>query len=154
MYIAIRRDLSVPQQVVQSCHAAIEASKVYHENGDIHPSVISIDVKSEEALRKFKEHAEQGGFITKEFREPNMDHQITSVAVYPVSEDQRGYFRKYQLLKDRGGWDGVIEVYRKDPEMVFDPDYGWLHVAVQGEIKDLEREVARLEAELAKPIPT
>lgn len=104
MYIAIRRDLSMPQQVVQSCHAAIEASKRYHEADQDrfkHPSVISIEVKNEEALQKFKEHAERHGFSNKEFREPAMNNQLTSVAVYPVSETYRHYFKKFQLLKDR-----------------------------------------------------
>lgn len=104
MYVAIRRDLSFPQQVVQSCHAAIEASKRYHDADPDrfkHPSVISIEVKNEDALRKFKEHAERHGFSTKEFREPNMNHELTSVAVYPVSETYRHYFKKFQLLKDR-----------------------------------------------------
>ena len=100
MYVAIRRDLSIPQQVVQSVHAAIEASKRYHlSNHDEHPSVISIGVKTETALQNFKNFVHELGFHYEEFREPDRDNELTSVAVFPVDEDQKVKFRKFQLLK-------------------------------------------------------
>lgn len=99
MYVAIRRDLSVPQQVVQSCHAAIEASKIYHTLDVEHPSVISIGVKTEKKLEGFRDFVKAQGFSVEEFREPDRGNELTSVAVYPVTEEARSVFKKFQLLK-------------------------------------------------------
>jgi hypothetical protein len=51
MYVGIRRDLSVPQQVVQSVHAALEAGWAVGPQEE-HPSVIVLGFKSEESLKK------------------------------------------------------------------------------------------------------
>ena len=98
MYVAIRRDLSVPQQVVQSCHAAIEASGTYHQTSIEHPSVVVIGIKSEQMLYKFKEWVEMNNLPFKEFREPDRNNELTSIAVYPVTEDKKQVFHKFQLL--------------------------------------------------------
>ncbi len=98
MYIAIRQDLSPSQQIVQSAHAAIEASKRYHLSSNIHPSVIVLRVKNEKALDKFKEYVHTTNLPHEEFREPARNNEITSVAVYPVYDEQRKLFRKYRLL--------------------------------------------------------
>ena len=98
MYVAIRRDLSVPQQVVQSCHAAIEACERYHSSVMEHPSVIVLGIKTEKKLENFMEWARINNFRFKEFREPDRDNELTSVAVFPVTEEQQSLFRKWQLL--------------------------------------------------------
>ena len=100
MYVGIRRDLCAAQQVVQSIHAAIEASWYYHKFGESnHPSVIVLGFKSEDSLNKFKEFASNKTFDLKEFREPDRNNELTSVAVYPVNEEQKHLFKKYKLLK-------------------------------------------------------
>lgn len=100
MYVAIRRDLSLPQQVVQSCHAAIEACKPYHQfPPNDHPSVVVIGIKSEPMLEKFKEWVDMNSLPYKEFREPDRNNELTSIAVFPVAEDKKHIFRKFQLLK-------------------------------------------------------
>lgn len=98
MYVAVRRDLSKPQQVVQSVHAAIEASKRYHHSSNEHPSVIVLGVKSEKGLDNFVKYVQDQGFYYETFCEPDRNNELTSVAVFPVSEEQKKYFKKYQLL--------------------------------------------------------
>lgn len=99
MYVAVRRDLSFPQQVVQATHAAIEASKRYHFSPLHHPSVVILGVKSEEALDNFANYVHSKNLHYETFKEPNRNHESTAVAVFPVSADQKPLFRKYQLLK-------------------------------------------------------
>ncbi len=99
MYVAVRRDLSHGQQVVQSCHAAIEASKRYHLSRQEHPSVIVLGVKSEKGLDNFTKYVHDQGFHYEMFREPDRDNELTAVAVFPVSEDQKTMFKKFQLLR-------------------------------------------------------
>jgi len=98
MYIAVRRDLTRPQQVVQASHAAIEASKQYHSHEQEHPSVIVLGMKTESKLEKFIEYVKEKSFEHKEFREPDKDNELTAVAVFPVSESDKELFKKYQLL--------------------------------------------------------
>lgn len=100
MYIAVRKDLSPSQQAVQSCHAAIEASWIYHNEleKEEHPSVIILGVKNEYALNIFNKYVESMGFPYATFREPDRDNEMTSVAVFPVHEEDRKHFRKYRLL--------------------------------------------------------
>ena len=99
MYIAVRRDLSVAQQVVQSVHAAIEACWPIHYDDLEHPSVIVLGVKSEESLNNFEKYVYDQNFHYETFREPDRNNEKTSVAVYAVGECDRHLFKKFQLLK-------------------------------------------------------
>lgn len=97
VYIGIRRDLSGPQQVVQAVHAAMEAT--YLCEWEEHPSVIVLGFKSEKALENFKDYVHNKPFHYEEFREPDRNNELTSVAVFPVGEDEKILFKRYQLLK-------------------------------------------------------
>lgn len=99
MYVAVRRDLSHSQQVVQAAHAAIEASKRYHLSSHYHPSVIILGVKSETTLDNFRNYVHDMGFHYETFREPDRNNESTAVAVFPVSQDQKAMFKKFQLLR-------------------------------------------------------
>jgi hypothetical protein len=101
MYVAVRRDLSLPQQVVQACHAAIEASwTLWADEIDEHPSVIVLGMKNEKALEKFKKYLDDLGYIHyDEFREPDMENQLASISTVALPESCKELFKKYQLLK-------------------------------------------------------
>mgnify|MGYP006151646511 CR=1 FL=1 len=96
MYVGIRRDLSRSQQVVQSCHAAIEATRHFLDKE--HPSVIVLGKKTLRKLETFRDYIEKHNLKYKEFYEPDRNNELTSVAVYPVSEHERILFKKFQLL--------------------------------------------------------
>jgi len=100
MYVAVRQDISGPQQVVQACHAAIEASWTYHFDGFEHPSVIVLGMKSEKDLNKFTKYLDTLEFVHyDEFREPDRDNELTAVATVAIGEEYKHLFKKYQLLK-------------------------------------------------------
>lgn len=99
MYIAIRSDLSRPQQTVQSVHAAIESSESYHSENHIHPSVILLGVNDEHELNLFEKYVQECDFQYKCFREPDRNNEKTSIAVYPVSEGLRQKFKNFNLLR-------------------------------------------------------
>jgi hypothetical protein len=100
MYVAVRRDLSVPQQVVQACHASIDACWPIHQDDLEHPSVVVLGMKTEAALLKFKDYLDSVGWLHyEEFREPDRNNELTSIAVCPIIEDYKKLFKKFQLLK-------------------------------------------------------
>ncbi len=49
IYVFVRRDLSIPQVIVQACHAAIESQSPTQEK---HPHLVLIGVKTEEKLKQ------------------------------------------------------------------------------------------------------
>ena len=96
IYIALRSDLSRPQQSVQASHAAIEAARRFLNSYSEHPSIIVLNMKDEKAIRKFRDNCP---VEFAEFREPNIENQLTAIATCAIFGDQRNYFRKYQLIK-------------------------------------------------------
>ena len=100
IYIFVRRDLSMPQQVVQSCHAAVEAAKFYLGESLDHPSIIVCGVKTETALRNVQSFLHTSKIRFREFIEPDIGCQLTALATEPISDaSTRKLFRKFQLLK-------------------------------------------------------
>jgi hypothetical protein len=98
VYVFIHRDLSFPQQVVQACHACYEMASTTpacHE----HPSVILLGIDNETKLLACLQKLQAAGIEHREFREPDIGHQLTSIATTPIIGD-RSFFRKYQLLRN------------------------------------------------------
>lgn len=95
----VRRDISFPQQVVQACHAAIEAAPLLSPEDD-HPHLVVLGVKSELALRNALRRLQQHGIRCKPFFESDLGDQLTSFATEPLNGDSRQLFKKYQCLQD------------------------------------------------------
>ena len=95
----VRRDLSIPQQVVQACHAAIEAAPLLSPEDD-HPHLVVLGVKSELQLRNALARLTRHGIRCKPFYEDDLGNQLTSFATEPISGDSRQLFKSYQCLRD------------------------------------------------------
>lgn len=63
-----------------------------------HPSVIYIVVKNENKLKKVISDICDSGIKFYIFREPDKNNEITSICTIPLKEEQRSYFKKFQLL--------------------------------------------------------
>ena len=99
MYVIIRKDISPAQQVVQACHASIEACWRRHLDDLPHPSVIVLMVKDEKKLKKLETELFNAGHIHYEvFREPNMNNEITAIAT-GQTEGRLDILKRYCLLK-------------------------------------------------------
>lgn len=101
VYTFVRRDLSHPQQAVQSSHACIEACKEFDfASLSEHPSVIICGVKSETQLETVCVRLQEQGIRFAPFREPDIGDELTSLTTEPIYGEDRSFFRKYQLLKE------------------------------------------------------
>lgn len=99
IYIGVRTDLSIPQQVVQACHVALEAGESFLEDFG-HPSVVVLGFKTESKLKRFKDYLDSIEWMHYDtFREPDRDNELTSIATMPVPEEDKKLFKKFQLLK-------------------------------------------------------
>lgn len=94
VYVFIRKDLTHPQQIVQSCHACLGL----RQNGS-DSSVIVIGIEGEGKLYDVITHLKSLDLDYSEFREPDIGNELTAVVSQPIPESQKNIFRKYQLLK-------------------------------------------------------
>lgn len=99
VYVMIRKDLPMPQKVVQSSHAVWELAKKH--NLDNHPSVVILEMKDEKHLLKESQKITQKGLEGTSFREPLFNNETTAVAFLASSPQERLLFKYYQLLKER-----------------------------------------------------
>ena len=94
----VRKDLAHPHQVVQACHASLEAARSFLSPHQEHPYVIVCGLPDEFALVRSHERLSQSGIRCSAFHEPDLDGQLTAIATEPVFRKQRRLFRNYRLL--------------------------------------------------------
>lgn len=115
-YFFTRQDISPEQQLVQTAHVALKmgvnAPNSMNKDVDFEvtiPAMYNINpdetyftcigVRNEAALYAVIQILEQFGYDHEIFREPDMENQITAIAVYPVSEFMKGPLEAFNLLK-------------------------------------------------------
>lgn len=96
-YVAVREDLSKPQQCVQSGHAILEMAR-HLEPSEHHPSIIICAAKDEQHLIQLYERYSMD-FKCTLFREPDIGNQATAFCVEPVMHSERKKFNNLKLLK-------------------------------------------------------
>lgn len=96
----VRTDLPLPQQLVQSNHAAYEAGILFGDKSQTEPSsLIVIAIKNQAKLQKAIDHLRQLNIQLVEFIEPDWEYGLTAFATQPLTQEQRQVMRKYQLWK-------------------------------------------------------
>lgn len=94
MYLFVRRDLSMPQQIVQASHASACIGQEFHADTNI----VLLDCEHEIHLKDIAEHLESHKVSFTIFYEPDVD-QYTSIATEPLCGAKRNCMKKYQLYK-------------------------------------------------------
>jgi hypothetical protein len=100
--VLVRKDLPHPQQVVQACHASLDAALAFPSAFSEHPNVIVCGIRDEPRLIRCLDRLERSGVRCRSFREPDLGGQLTAVATEPVRADGRRLFRQFQLLRGNG----------------------------------------------------
>lgn len=101
MYVVVREDLTVPQQAVQACHAAMKAARSFLPETAIlnSPNLVVCTVRDEVALKAMLEDIHRAGILACSFQEEDLDGQTTVFATELVSGEKRRAFRKCRLLR-------------------------------------------------------
>lgn len=93
MYVVTRRDLSPGLQATQAAHAALKFSVQYpdltrrwEEDSNF---LIILSVEDETALLRLVEKAESQGIRCIRFHEPDLDNEMTAIALEPSEASQR-----------------------------------------------------------------
>ena len=98
----MRKDLPIPQKLVQSCHAVfdITTSKTF-KPPHVHPNIILCEIKGERQLFKFAKKLEKAGVRCALFQEPDRDDEYTALATEVVYDSHRSLFKNLQLLGEK-----------------------------------------------------
>ena len=97
-YVAVRRDLPMPQQLCQAVHAAHEAGIRYGDPSRI-SSVVILSVPDEPELRKLKHRLDLRGIQSYMFEEDDIGDQATALATEPVNGKARNVLSSYPLWR-------------------------------------------------------
>lgn len=101
MYVLVRTDFQdLAQVTVQACHACLEWSKT-HTVRDLsaHPHLVLLGVADESQLLAAGTYLSGLGIRFEEFREADMDSQLTALATEPIGKDRRKLFRIFNLFR-------------------------------------------------------
>jgi hypothetical protein len=94
-YLFIRKDLSIPQQIVQASHAALEAG---HRFGE-HSHLVCIGVDGETKLHQAACLLDDLGINYQMFHETDIG-QNTAICTTPLRGDERKPMKKFKLYKE------------------------------------------------------
>jgi hypothetical protein len=94
IYLFVRKDLSQPQQIIQSCHA-IDTLK-YVRQHEV-PNIVLLGVESQDKLYDIMDYLTENEVAAEIFHEPDVDEH-TAVATYPVTGEHRHLFRKFKMM--------------------------------------------------------
>ena len=114
-YFFTRQDISPEQQIVQTAHAALKLgyyakhNEVEFEIQNPDKTYVPVDpdstyftvvgVRNLEGLEAVEQILHAFKFKYEVFVEPDMNNEMTSIALYPVNEDDRGVLMAFNLLR-------------------------------------------------------
>ena len=93
MYLFTRADLSKPQQIVQTAHAAAMIGERYH--GQTH--IVLCEARNEEHLKGVSDYLDKHNIDHEVFYEPDIS-AFTAIATQPLAGEYRTPMRKFQLM--------------------------------------------------------
>lgn len=97
MYIFVRQDISIPQQLVQASHAAHESGLAHSQSGQSH-SIIIFGTKDKAELEYLFEQY-RSELSCYPFYEPYKNTGLTAFATLPIPESKRHIFKSFKLWK-------------------------------------------------------
>jgi hypothetical protein len=98
----VRNDLPLPQQIVQTCHAALEVAKSLLPADLPHPHLVVCAVAGERQLFALIDRLRRYGVAYRAFHEPDRGGELTAVGTEPVWGERRRVFKRYRCLIQPG----------------------------------------------------
>ena len=97
IYVFVRQDLSLPQQLVQVGHACQESGAAYGCPEECR--LVLIGVADEDALLLINSYLKMENIENVMFYEPDYDMGYTCVCTRPVEGDERKLFARFETYK-------------------------------------------------------
>lgn len=99
IYVFVRTDISLEQQMVQASHAAAEAARRFYRPEHGIASLIVLSASSPARLRKAQAQLQALGIEHDTFFEPSWDMGESAVGTRPLLEAERPLLKGWQLWK-------------------------------------------------------
>lgn len=97
-YFFTRQDISEEQQLVQTAHTALELGNVLTKSEVNNLHFTCIGVPDLEALGDVERVLQKIRAKYVIFKEPDINNEMTCIAVYPIAEHECGVLKSYKLL--------------------------------------------------------
>jgi hypothetical protein len=110
VYVLVRTDIPLADQVVQVGHACLEAGYRFKQP-EVPCNLVVLKVSSEECLRFAIEEIELAGIRCAIFCEPDENMGYTAACTEPVTNFQRRLFRRFPLWSE----DEALQCGRSPP---------------------------------------
>ncbi len=110
VYIFVRQDLLLAQQIVQACHAVLSMSQWFRVDGI--PNVILIGVPNLPALLKACKKLDDAKIAYYAWHEPDFDYGFTALATVPIEGERRSALANYRVYSP------VVSIAKMSPAQV------------------------------------
>lgn len=98
MYLFIRRDLSVAQQIIQMSHAVYAVGCRWASERSHSPNFVLIGVSNESELHKIEDWLGSYNIPNAKFYEPDVSEH-TAICTIPLTVDERKIFKKFNTYR-------------------------------------------------------
>jgi len=98
VYVLIRTDILLADQIVQVGHACLDAGSSFHQP-DQKSNLVLLSVANEKHLLDSVDRIEAAGIRCVVFHEPDDEMGYTAACTEPVAGIQRRRFQKFQLWR-------------------------------------------------------
>ena len=99
-YVLVRKDIPLPQQIVQSIHAAYESAGKFDDDTSQTYSTVLCQVSNETDLMKAARKLDSSGIRYHIFKEPDINYESTALCTEPVEPGSRRAFSNWKLWKE------------------------------------------------------
>lgn len=96
VYVFIRTDIPIADQIVQVSHASLEAGSKFLQTHDS-PYVVLIGIKNSEELLDVQDLLNIRNIDYSMFYEPDDNMGYTAICTSPVSRKRKGIFKNFNL---------------------------------------------------------
>lgn len=97
VYVFVRQDLPLSQQLVQSNHAVFSLATLTRQESV--PNIIAIGVPDKPALERVLAKLKANQIPHYAWHEPDYDYGFTSIATVPLTVEQKQVLENYRLWK-------------------------------------------------------
>jgi hypothetical protein len=95
IYVFVRQDIPLAEQIVSVGHAAFHLGQVIPENGI--PNLIVVGVPHAKALDKARAKMLEANINFHFWEDPDTQHGVTAVASHPLTKNEKGVLANYRL---------------------------------------------------------
>ena len=112
VYVFVRQDLSIPQQLVQASHACLQSGILFSDQHNllVPSSLVIIGVPDKQALNRMAVKLLHYNIDHVPFYEPTDDEGLTAIASRPVVFEEKAFFSTHQLWEPKVITQDILEI--------------------------------------------